>query len=173
MKKPEILLPPQIRITLSCFDAQTHAVSHPGLTAHNVKKFPSEILLNEQFIRSLWEARISYVYSSLCSKQIFAQEKAISFNFHSSRNPKQCTPQEITLSLVARGCQSLRNLKHTSEKQEDLCLLVSLWNTCFTKIQVIASKSWNATPKTFSNFSTPSHTKDSPQIWRTREIVKN
>jgi len=47
-KNQDILLPPQVGITLSCFDAQIHAVLHPGLTAHNVTKFSSEILFFPQ-----------------------------------------------------------------------------------------------------------------------------
>lgn len=90
-------------------------------------------------IRSVWKVHISYAHSSLCSNQICAEEKAMFLNFHSSRNLKQCTSHEISLTGVARRCQSLRNLKHTSKKQ-DLYLFVGLWNACFTKIQVITSK---------------------------------
>lgn len=46
LKKEEILLPPQVRITLSCFDAQTHANFHPALTAHNMTKLSIEILFS-------------------------------------------------------------------------------------------------------------------------------
>lgn len=43
-KKEKILLPPQVRITLSCFDAQTHTNLHPALSAHNMTKLSIEIL---------------------------------------------------------------------------------------------------------------------------------
>lgn len=169
LKKQDTLFPPEMELitssplmlasTLSCTLVSPTTKWQIFLTRYLFSpwKLSSHTKRMRNFIRCPSQFHISCAYPSL--SRVLPKKKQCTLTF--SSEPQQHNPRN--------GPSHCHQKPPVRSLRKDLCLLIHLWGTFSTKIQPIASKSWDAIQNRFSNFCALLSTKGSPQSWEKRK----